>query len=147
MLSVFDGETNPVGFSFDRRGPVADFQFLAGEAEGSFLFGPGDFQVTGEEGLQIAHSLPGFPGIVNLTAALGITEFDQFRVSKFKDIPAYRFDDSVGASVNTIYLVITKSQKRYGLIRPVRLSTDAAVDGISAMIFDWQYRDEFVVPK
>jgi hypothetical protein len=103
--------------------------------------------VTGDEGLSITHSLPGYPGVVNLTSALGITEFDQFRVADYKNIPSYRFDDSVAAAIDTVYLVITKDQKRYGLIRPVRLSTSADVDGVLAMVFDWQFRDEFVIPK
>lgn len=147
MLPVFDAEANPVGFSFARRGPVADYQFLAGDVDANFLFGPGDFRVTGDEGLSITHSLPGYPGVVNLTSALGITEFDQFRVADYKNIPSYRFDDSVAAAIDTVYLVITKDQKRYGLIRPVRLSTSADVDGVLAMVFDWQFRDEFVIPK
>ena len=49
LLPAYADETNPVGFSFDRRGPVADFQFLLDDVDGNYLFGAADFRLTGAD--------------------------------------------------------------------------------------------------
>ena len=43
----------------------------------------------------------------------------QFRTKDFRDIPTFQFSNSETLIIDQIYLVITKDQKRYGLVRPV----------------------------
>jgi len=151
VLPVAD-EANPVGFSFAAGGPVYDFQTVAeddDEGVGGGIFGKADFQIAGEEGLTIDHTIPDFFGIVNLTVALGVTEFDQFRASDYEDIPMFRFSSSVTIEDDQIYLIITKDQKAFGLIRPVRRIVAGGEDDISstsALIFDWQFLPTYVIP-
>lgn len=143
ILPQFADEANPVGFSFERGGPVFDFQFLADDRDNNYSLGMADFLIV--EGL-ITHSVPGFRGIANLSESLGITRFDQYRTQDYRDIPLIDFENSMEITSEDIYLVVTTDLKRYGLVRPIVL-TSADVTGTAVLVFDWQLRPDFVIAQ
>ena len=143
ILPEFAEGSNPVGFSFADGGPVFDLQFLADDRGDNYSLGRADFLLVGGA---ITHSMPGFRGVVNLSASLGITRFDQFRTQDYFDLPLIDFSNSIAAAVDDIYLVVTTDLKRYGLVRPIAL-TSADVTGTTVLIFDWQQRPEFVIEE
>jgi len=132
VLPLFGDDENPVGFSFQQGGPVFDFQFLADDRDDNFSLGLADFLLT-DTG--ITHSMPGFRGVANISEALGITRFDEFRTQDFEQLSLLDFDNSVAVTIDDIYLVVTNDLKHYGLIRPISLST-ADVTVTSALVFD-----------
>lgn len=135
VLPEFSEDTNPVGFSFNLGGPVFDFE--VGDIPD---LGPADFRFI--DGT-LTHSLTGYPGVVNLTTTRQITQFEQFRTQDYQNLPLSLFANQLGIVPDQVYLVVSKDQRRYGLVRPIRIAT--AEEG-GALIFDWQFRSDFVVP-